>query len=109
MGEVGFNFLGVAGALLNQGLLMIVGLRMGYSWRWLVVPWALWLAIVSVHHWSFYRAAREAAVTFDKVWFLSNSIIVSAGFPSLVILIVFAVRGVRGPSLQMQVASHAHS
>ena len=109
MGEVGFNFIGVAGALLNQGLLMIVGQRMGYSWRWLIIPWVLWVAMVIVHHWSFYRTAQDAGVSFDKVWFLSNSVIASSGLPSLVILIVFAVRGVRGPTLQMQVASHANS
>ena len=107
IGEIGFNFLGVAGALLHQGLLMIVGQRMGYSWRWLVIPWALWAIIVIVHHWSFYRAAQEADATFDKVWFLSNSIIVSAGLPSIVILIIFAVRGVRSSAAQSQVANHA--
>ena len=107
VGEVGFNFLGVAGALLHQLLLTIVGVRMNYSWRWLVVPWVLWAALVGFHHYGFYQAAAEAGTTFDKAWFLSNSIIMSVGLPALAILAILAVRGVRPAKPQSQGATHA--
>jgi hypothetical protein len=109
VGGSGFNYLAVLGVLLHQGLLTVIGFRMGYGWRSLAGAWLLWMALIVFHHFGFYKIAAETGTAFNGPWFLSNSIVACAGYSGFLILITFAVGGLRKAALQPQGALHAQS